>query len=234
MTFDLSPDQLTRQQRAREVAVRTLAPVASDIDATANIPAGVVDEVGSLHLWSGDLVTTVLMVEELAAASASAAARAALDANGSPSGLAGLRGVPRVAAPENRHYLAIGAVCLGIGRAALAEAINAARGRGDRPGGDPAGPPHWALADAATDLDAARLLLQASAAGRGLGAAAAMTQAATAAVRAVDASLRIVGPDGYQAGSVLERLARDARAAWLVLGTEDRVRRVAADALLGK
>ena len=171
------------------------------------------------------------MIEELARGSASAAARAALDA-ACPSVLAGLRGVPQVSAPEDRHHLAIAAVCLGIGRAALDQAIDTAKARGDRPAGDPADPPHWALADAATEIDAARLLLHAAAAGRGLSAPAALVHAATAVGHAVDASLRIVGGDGYGPGSVLERCARDARAAWLVLGTEDGTRRLAADALL--
>jgi alkylation response protein AidB-like acyl-CoA dehydrogenase len=233
LTFDLSPEQVARQGRARDVATLVLAPAAAAIDATGEVPTAVLDAITALRIWEGtDLVATVLMIEELARGSASAAARAALDAAGAPSVLAGLRGVPQVSAPEDRHHLAIAAVCLGIGRAALDQAIDAARARGDRPAGDPADPPHWALADAATEIDAARLLLHASAAGRGLSAPAALVHAATAVGHAVDASLRIVGGDGYGAGSVLERCARDARAAWLVLGTEDGARRLAADALL--
>ena len=76
-------------------------------------------------------------------------------------------------------------------------------------------------------------MLHASAEGSGLSAAAAFVHAAGAATRAVDAALRIVGPDGYRPGSVLDRAARDVRSTWLVLGSEDRARRIAADALLG-
>ena len=123
-------------------------------------------------------------------------------------------------------------VCLGIGRAALNEALRAARARGDRPAGEPADPPHWALADSATDIEGARLLVHAAAAGAGATAAAAFVHAANAATRAVDAALRLVGPDGFGPGSLLERAARDVRSAGLVLGSEDRARRVAADALL--
>ena len=49
----------------------------------------------------------------------------------------------------------------------------------------------------------------------------------------MDAALRIIGADGYQADSVLERCSRDIRAALLILGTEDVARRTAADRLLG-
>lgn len=230
MTFDLSPEQTAAQGRAREVAA---ALVAASIDQAAAVPADVRSAIAGLNLWAGDAVTAMVVIEELAAASPSAAAVGALDVDGAPADLAGLRGVPRVTAPEPRHYLAMGAVCLGIGRAALTEAIGVARGRGDRPAGEPADPPHWALADAAADVDAARLLLLAAAAGAGLPAPAALAQAATAAGRAVDAALRVVGPEAYRPGSVLERSARDVRAAWLILGTEDGTRRAAADALLG-
>jgi alkylation response protein AidB-like acyl-CoA dehydrogenase len=98
--------------------------------------------------------------------------------------------------------------------------------------GDPDAPPHWALADAATEVQAARLLVHAAATGRGMPAEAVLVRAAAAAIHAADAALRIVGAAGYEAGSLLERCVRDARAAYLVLGTEDRIRQRAADALL--
>jgi alkylation response protein AidB-like acyl-CoA dehydrogenase len=232
ITFDLSSEQAAAQTRAREVAA-ALSPAAAGMDEAATVTAEARNAVASLGIWgNGDAVTAMLVIEELAAASPSVAAVAGLGVEGPPAELAGLRGVPGVAAPESRHYLAMGAVCLGIGRAALGEAIGIARGRGDRPAGEPADPPHWALADAATDVDAARLLLLAAAAGTGLPAPAAMAHAAAAAGRAVDAALRIVGPEAYRPGTVLERSARDVRAAWLILGTEDGTRRAAADALL--
>lgn len=232
MTFDLSTDQAAAQARARDTAA-SVSLSATAIDATAMIPAEVRNAVAALGLWDRpDAVATMLMIEELAVASPSAAAVGALAIDGAAADLAGLRGVPRVTAPDARDYLVIGAVCLGIGRSALGEAIRAARARDDRPAGEPADAPHWVLADAATEVDAARLLLLAAAAGHGLPAAAVMVQAAAAAARAVDAAVRIVGPEAYRPGSVLERGARDARAACLVLGTEDGARRAAADALL--
>lgn len=233
MTFDLSSEQMAARARARDVAA-TLSAAAASIDQAGSVPAEVRTAVAALGVWAfEDAVTTMLVIEELAAVSPSAAAVGALGVDGAAADLAGLRGVPRVTAPELRHYLAMGAVCLGIGRAALDEAIGAARARGDRPAGEPADPPHWALADAATDVDAARLLVLSAAADAGLPAPAALVHAATAAGRAVDAALRIVGPEAYRPGSVLERSARDVRAAWLILGTEDGTRRAAADALLG-
>jgi alkylation response protein AidB-like acyl-CoA dehydrogenase len=81
-------------------------------------------------------------------------------------------------------------------------------------------------------VDAARLLLHAAAAGEGSSGASVLVFAAGAATRAVDAALRVVGPEGYRPGTVLERCARDARSASLVLGSEDRTRQAAADALL--
>jgi alkylation response protein AidB-like acyl-CoA dehydrogenase len=172
------------------------------------------------------------MIEELAAASGAVAVAAALGLGGPPAGFAGLRGARLAAAAGDREHLAIAAVCLGLGQAAVAEAVEAARGRGDRPAGDPGAPPHWALADAATEVEAARLLVHAAAMRRGMPAEAVLVRAAAAAIHAADAALRIVGAAGYEAGSVLERCVRDARAAYLVLGTEDRIRERAADALL--
>jgi alkylation response protein AidB-like acyl-CoA dehydrogenase len=232
MTFDLSPELVAAQARARQVAATVVLPAAADIDATGEVPPAVRAALDPLGLHAADPLASVVMIEEIATASPSAAASAGLGVPGDPGGLAGLRGVPRVGAAGEREYLAMAAVCLGIGRAALAEAIRVARARGDRPGGEPAAPPHWALADAATDVDGARLLLHASARGGGLSAAAVMVHAAGAAARALDAALRIVGAEGYRVGSVLERCARDVRSAPLVVGTEDEARRIAADVVL--
>jgi alkylation response protein AidB-like acyl-CoA dehydrogenase len=234
MTFDLSPEQAADQARARELAAAHLAPAADAIDRGGRVPTAILEMMAGLdlHTGDGDRLTALLVVEELAAVSASAAARAALG-NGPDAGLAGLRGVARVERPEPRHYLLMAAVCIGIGRAALSEALRAARARGDRPAGEPGDPPHWALADAATDVDAARLLLHAEASGSALSPAAVLVNAAAAATRAVDAALRIVGVNGYAAGGALERCGRDARAAVLLFGGEDPLRRLAADTLLG-
>ncbi|HTM34754.1 MAG TPA: acyl-CoA dehydrogenase family protein [Vicinamibacterales bacterium] len=231
MNFDLSPEQKDIQARARDVATNIVAAEARAIDEQGRLPASVKAALDGVGLLKADQLALVVAVEEIAAASATAAALACLE-DGPSGDFAGLRGVPRQEAAGDRQYLALGAVCLGIGRAALTEALNAARQRGDRPAGEPSGPPHWALADAATEMDGARLLVHAAASGAGVSAAAAFVHAGGAATRAVDAALRLVGSDGFRTGSVLERAARDVRSAWLVLGSEDEARRLAADALL--
>ena len=213
------------------MATTIVATEARAIEEQGGLPASVKTALDGVGLQQADPLALVVAVEEIAAASATAAALACLD--GGPSGdFAGLRGVPRQEEAGDRQYLTLGAVCLGIGRAALTEALNAARLRGDRPAGEPSGPPHWALADAATEMDGARLLVHAAASGAGVSAAAAFVHAGGAATRAVDAALRLVGSDGFRTGSVLERAARDVRSAWLVLGSEDEARRLAADTLL--
>jgi alkylation response protein AidB-like acyl-CoA dehydrogenase len=127
----------------------------------------------------------------------------------------------------------VAAVSLGIGRRALEEALSVGRAHGDRPAGDPDQPPHWALADAAAELDGARLMVRAAAATNPSGAAMAQVLAGSAAIRAVEAAVRIVGPAALQPGAALERCSRDATAARFIAGTEDEARRVAADRLLG-
>jgi alkylation response protein AidB-like acyl-CoA dehydrogenase len=128
-------------------------------------------------------------------------------------------------------------VALGIGREAVEEALADLREAAARPGGIPDGPPQWVLADAATEVEAARLatLRAARSLAARSGSAAARTAvllAAGAAERAVDAALRILGPGAYRRGTVLERLTRDAKALGLVLGSIDAERMALADEIL--
>jgi len=232
MTFDLTPEQDARLAAIHEFAAITVAPVAAAIDRAGEIPGDLARAVDALGLWSHTPLDAVIAIEELAAVSGSVAARAVLGA-GTDGSLAGLRGVGPASAATGPQQLGIAAVCLGIGRAALHDALNVTRSRGDRATGEPADAPHWVLADAATEIDAARLLVRSAALGLGVGAAAALVYAGGAASRAVDAALRIVGAAAYQPGSALERCSRDIRAALLILGTEDVARRTAADTLLG-
>jgi alkylation response protein AidB-like acyl-CoA dehydrogenase len=231
MTFDLTPEQDARVAAVRTFAANSVAPAAASIDDSGLIPADLTDALEAIGVWSHTPLDAVLAIEEIAAISAAVAARTVLGAKAD--GLAGLRGVGPVTAPTEQQQLGMAAVCVGIGRAALQEALAVARHRGDRATGDAADAPHWALADAATEMDAARLLVRSAALGPGPGAAAAFVYAAGAAARTVDAALRIIGTAGYEAGSLLERCSRDIRAALLILGTEDVARRAAADALLG-
>jgi alkylation response protein AidB-like acyl-CoA dehydrogenase len=231
MTFDLTPEQSAHVESARAVA-RTVAPFAAALDSGEPWPEAVLTVLRDAGVASLGPVERVLVLEELAVTSASAAALVACEQEAPGDGLSGLRGVTPVAAATASQQMGMAAVSVGIGRAALDAALAATRARGDRPGGDPGDPPHWALADAATEIDAARLLVLAAAQGHGVGAAGALVFAGGAAARAVDAALRIIGAEAYTPGSVTERCSRDVRAAQLVLGTEDVARRTAADALL--
>ena len=83
--------------------------------------------------------------------------------------------------------------------------------------------PHWALADGATEVAAARMLTYSAAQmlDRGENAEDAITRAqlfaADAAERAVEAAIRVVGAMGYAKGSLLDRLSRDARTLQVIL-----------------
>ena len=232
MTFDLTAEQAELQARAGELAAKVVAPVAVRVDQAGEIPGAILAAVAALEIPERDATSAALMLEELAAVSGAVAVAAGLGLDGPPGAFAGLRGTRLAIGRGSREHLVMAAVCLGLGRAAIVEATNAARARGDRPAGDPGAAPHWALADAATEVDAARLLVHATAMHGGMPMEAVMAHAATAAIHAADAAIRIVGADGFKAGSLLERCVRDTRAAWLVLGTEDSIRQRAADALL--
>jgi alkylation response protein AidB-like acyl-CoA dehydrogenase len=83
--------------------------------------------------------------------------------------------------------------------------------------------PHWAVADGATDVAAARLLTYGAAQmlDRGENAEDAITRAfnfaANAAERAVESAIRVVGAAGLTRGGVLDRLSRDARTLQVIL-----------------
>ncbi|MGE0042727.1 MAG: acyl-CoA dehydrogenase family protein [Vicinamibacterales bacterium] len=240
MNFDLTSDQSAVRDRARAFATGTLGPVAAEIDSTGAVPAALLqDAAGVLPADHGG---RVVAIEEAAAVSASVAALMALGQPADDAGTwPGLRGVGDQAGaltPAGRAGLA--AVAVGIGRAALDEALAVLKAAGDRPTGAADERPHWALADAATEVEASRLMVaraaQAVDAGGDAAAAAAAAQvyANGCAQRAVEAALRVVGPQGYHRGSLLERLSRDARALALVFGTEEEQRGVVADATLPK
>lgn len=236
MTFDLTPEQETRRQAVRDLAAEAIAGHLDAIDATGSFPDAVGEAIEELQLGAAAAIDAVIALEELGAVSAAAAARAALGEQSSASGLplAGLRGVATVAAPTDRQRLGMAAVAVGLGRAAVAEAVAAVKAHGDRPSGDPTDPPHWLLADAATEIDAARLVVRAAAVDDLSGAAAAFVFAGAAAIRAVDAATRVVGASAFGPGAALERMGRDARAILLIAGPEDAARVVAADRLLGE
>jgi butyryl-CoA dehydrogenase len=142
--------------------------------------------------------------------------------------------------------VAIAAQALGVGAAALDEALAYAKSR--QAFGQPIAnyeAIQWMLADIATELDAARLLTLKAADSRGrrtsaeaggevtLDAAMAKLFASEAAHRAADKAMQILASRGYRRGSVVERLFRDVRATEIYQGTSEVQRMVIAEHILG-
>ena len=135
--------------------------------------------------------------------------------------------------------IAIAAQAIGIGEAALAEALAYAKERHQF------GRPiaqfqaiQWMLADTATELAGARLLTLRAAATRdanrpyGVEASMAKLAASQAAHKAADKAMQILASAGYRRGSVAERLFRDVRATEIYQGTSEVQRRIIAASLL--
>src|SRR5438445_1914427 len=131
--------------------------------------------------------------------------------------------------------VAIAAQALGIGEAALTEAMAYARKR------EQFGQPianyqaiQWMIADMATELDAARLLTLKAAAAKDhqekstFEASMAKLAASEAAHKAADKAMQILASAGYRRGSVVERLFRDVRAAEIYQGTSEAQRMIIA------
>lgn len=257
MTFELSPDQQALQASAHTFAAEHIVPAAGAIDRDGVIPQALLASIEQRGLVTAQTPASlaIVAIEEWATASAavsaaaglaygveSAASAASAEADAQLPGLRGLGAIDALLqslapAGVTRARLVLAAVAVGIGRAALDEALSAMRASGDRPSGDAGERPHWVLADAATEVEAARLLTQkaAQALDRGDGhaeASLAKAFAADVAQRAVEAALRILGPAGYRRGTVSERLTRDAQAMALLGGTSEEQRGIVADATL--
>jgi butyryl-CoA dehydrogenase len=139
--------------------------------------------------------------------------------------------------------VAIAAQALGVGEAALEQALDHARTR--EAFGQPIGnyqAIQWMLADMATELDAARMLTWKAADSRDrqgggrtqpgpltLDAAMAKLYASEAAHRAADKAMQILASHGYRRGSLVERLFRDVRATEIYQGTSEVQRMVIAE-----
>lgn len=236
MMFELSPEQRAARDRAQAFARGQLAQAAAAIDESGRIDASLLQQMQPIiGAAAGDAVLLVTVVEELAVASAGAAAASVLGSHSNDTSAPGLRGCVPSSSSDARKRLVMAAVAVGIGRAALTAALDTLR-ESARQSQDQE-KPHWAVADAATEIAAARVLtLQAAQAigddeaAAGVVAMAKLT-AARAAQAAVDVALRITGPQGFARGALLERLSRDARAVALLLGTEEDLRAAAANAL---
>lgn len=239
MTFDLDTATTAARDRARAAAA-SLAAAAPGIDAAAALPSHAREQARASLAPASDRFAWVLGVEELAAVSASLAVDAALvsgtagPADSAPSWM-GLRGVDldtaRAAATGDAGDLAIAAVLVGLGRAALEAALAAMRAA--KSGGGRPEQQQWTVADAATELEAARLLLWRAATARDTGTAAmARMQARAAANAAVQAACRVLGADAAASGSTLDRVTRDVATVTLVFGGADREEAAVAEAVL--
>jgi alkylation response protein AidB-like acyl-CoA dehydrogenase len=129
----------------------------------------------------------------------------------------------------------IAAQALGIGRAALDQAIAHAKAReqfGQRLASFEA--IQFMIADVATELDAARMLMWKAASLKANGedglidSSMAKLAASEAAHRAADKAMQVLASAGYRRGSVVERLFRDARAAEIYQGTSEAQRMIIA------
>ena len=136
--------------------------------------------------------------------------------------------------------VAIAAQALGVGTAALDEALTHAKAR--HAFGQPIAnyqAVQWMLADMATELDGARMLTWKAADSRQrqarptLDASMAKLFASEAAHRAADKAMQILASKGYRRGSVVERLFRDVRATEIYQGTSEVQRMVIAEHILG-
>ena len=135
--------------------------------------------------------------------------------------------------------VAIAAQALGVGRAALDAAL--AHAKQHEAFGQPIGnfeAIQWMLADTATELDAARMLMLKAADARTrsdrptVEAAMAKLAASEAAHRAADRAMQILASHGYRRGSLVERLFRDVRATEIYQGTSEVQRMVIAEHIL--
>jgi len=137
--------------------------------------------------------------------------------------------------------ISIAAMALGIGRGALEEALQYAQQR------EQFGQPiahfqaiQWKLADMATELDAARLLVLRAAWLKDQGmrvtkeSAMAKLYASEAATRACNAALQIHGGYGYMKDYPVERYLRDAKICEIGEGTSEIQRLIIARQLLGR
>jgi alkylation response protein AidB-like acyl-CoA dehydrogenase len=135
--------------------------------------------------------------------------------------------------------VAIAAQALGVGEAALEAAL--AHAKRHEAFGQPIAnyqAIQWMLADSATELDAARMLMLKAADARArkerpaVEAAMAKLAASEAAHRAADRAMQILASHGYQRGSVVERLFRDVRATEIYQGTSEVQRMIIAESIL--
>ena len=128
----------------------------------------------------------------------------------------------------------LAAAGLGMGRRALREALETSRTQSYRgAGGEQT--VQGLLADAATELDAAEMLIYKAATGANpslADASMAKLAATDATQRAVARATQVVGADSFRVGHIVERLARDVRALELFAGRTEALREAVAESAL--
>ncbi len=136
--------------------------------------------------------------------------------------------------------IGIGALAVGIARGALSAAIEYTTGREQfgRPIASFQGI-RWIVADLATDIEAARLLVHRAAVLRDAGrphrreAAMAKLRASDVAMKVTVEALQLHGGAGYLKGSPVERYLRDAKVTQIYEGTNQILRQIVARETLG-
>jgi alkylation response protein AidB-like acyl-CoA dehydrogenase len=198
--------------------------------------------------WVTPLTTRGLAIVGVRSGDTLVAAAVSLDAKGitqepvETAGLSGLvcghvrfDGTPFTPAGATQPFMSrarvlLAAAGVGMGRRALHEALIAARGHRDRgAGGEQT--VQGLLADAATELDAARMLTWKAAAAPTLSlsdASMAKLSSTEATQRAVARATQVVGADSFRAGHIVERLAQDVRALELFAGRTEALREAVA------
>jgi alkylation response protein AidB-like acyl-CoA dehydrogenase len=198
--------------------------------------------------WITPLTTGGLVIVGVRDGDSLSAAAVRLDAEGvtqEPVETAGLGGLvcghvrfdrtPFTPAGATQPFMAqarvlLAAAGLGMGRRALHEALAVARRHRDHGvGGEQT--VQGLLADAATELDAARMLTWKAASAPVVAlsdASMAKLLATEATQRAVARATQVVGADSFRAGHVVERLAQDVRALELFAGRTEALREAVA------
>jgi len=134
----------------------------------------------------------------------------------------------------SRVRILLAAAGLGMGKRAVQEALQVARTMSHRgAGGEQT--VQGLLADGATELDAASMLVWKAATDSAptlAGASMAKLAATEATQRAVARATQIVGADSFRAGHIVERLAQDVRALELFAGRTEALREAVAEETL--
>lgn len=234
MTFELDPDATARRAAAEAVARDVVATAAAAADHAADVPASLRAAIRAIvpAAPAGASLDWVVALESLAVVSPTLALVAAGEALGAPavtttaqwSGLRGadIDGLRTALAADSSWQLAVTATLVGAGRAAVEAAVAALKVSRAAGVTTPAG--QSLVADAATAVDASRLLLW-DAASQPLGADATRVARGLARLHALDALTSALAAaeqtcdsEAFRPGASLERLRRDAFTVAQVLG----------------